>query len=53
MRCVSGVILLRHACRSGDLFVRSCASVRRRECHRFFSAVLMSGAESLSTLLCA
>ena len=50
--CVSGAILCKYVYSSGDLFVRSCASVRLMWCVSVCSDLWMSGAGVLITLLC-
>lgn len=46
-----GLILCKYDCRSGDLFVRSCASVRRMLCVSVFSELLIGGGGAFSILL--
>lgn len=45
------MILLRYSCRRGDLFVRSCARVRRIDLGSVCSSLLMFGAMMFMTLL--
>ena len=49
---VVGSILCRYVRRTGDLFVRNCASILRVFLSRCFSLLCMSGAIWLMILLC-
>ena len=49
--CVVGLILCRYDCSSGDLFVRSCASVRRVLCASVFSAIVFICGGGASSIL--
>ena len=50
---MEGFILCRYDRRSGDLFVRSCASVRLMLCVSVCSALFIGGGGAFSSLLCS